>query len=143
MTVRVARIGLALVEVFVALTAIGGGGALLAGLEAERYPLESLAGTPFSSFLMPALLLAIVVGGSAAVAAMATLVVRFGAWRVPGSGAAGVILMGWILGEVLILRPVSWTWIEIVCFGLGIVMLAAALFEGWQRNRLPRQEAQP
>lgn len=55
-------------DAFVALTALGGGVALVAGLEEGRFPLEWLRGTPFTSYTLPGLLLAALVGGSAAVA---------------------------------------------------------------------------
>lgn len=53
---------------FIALTAIGGGIALLTGAEANRIPIEWLEGTPFKDYTIPALLLAIAVGGSSLVA---------------------------------------------------------------------------
>ena len=49
------RIVLVVVDATVGLTAIGGGIALAAGLEGERYPVEWLTGTPFSSYLIPGL----------------------------------------------------------------------------------------
>lgn len=102
MSVGVVRVALFIVDVFVGLTAIGGGIALAAGLEANRFPLEWLRGTPFGSYTVPGLILAVVVGGSAATAAVATLLN-------PQTGAlasmvAGAILVGWIIGEVLLLR---------------------------------------
>ncbi len=42
------RILISLLTGFVALTAIGGGIAMLVGAEAERFPLEWLQGTPFT-----------------------------------------------------------------------------------------------
>ena len=41
-----------------------------AGLEGERYPVEWLTGTPFSSYLIPGLILSVAVGASAAAAAV-------------------------------------------------------------------------
>jgi len=68
------RVALFKVDVFVALTAVGGGIALVAGLEGGRFPPEMLGETPFGSYVVPGLILAAVVGGSAAVAAAATLI---------------------------------------------------------------------
>lgn len=98
------RIALFVVDVLVALTAIGGGIALVAGLEEGRFPVEWLRGTPFGSYVVPGLILAVVVGGSAVVAAAATLIS-------PNAGGlastvAGVV-MGWIAVEVLILKQPS------------------------------------
>lgn len=120
--VRTIRLGLAVVTAFVALTAIGGGLALLTGLEGERYPLENLAGTSFDTYTIPALLLAGVVGGSSAISFVSCLRPRAptGSWVV----AAGAILMGWVVGEVAILHPPHWSWIETLYFALGAVLLA-------------------
>src|SRR5271157_1831394 len=61
--VNAIRIVLVVVDAVVGLTAIGGGIALAAGLEGERYPVEWLTGTPFSSYLIPGLILSVAVGG--------------------------------------------------------------------------------
>lgn len=86
------RVALVTVDAFAAVTAVGGGLALATGLEGDRFPAEWLRGTPFSSYVVPGLILAGVVGGRAAVAAAATL-------RHPRAGGrasllAGVVLMG-------------------------------------------------
>jgi len=49
-------------SVFVAFTAIGGGVTLATGM--DKFPAEWLTGTPFRSYLIPGLILAVVVGGS-------------------------------------------------------------------------------
>jgi hypothetical protein len=59
------RIVVSVLTGFIALTAIGGGGALLVGVEQQRFPLDWLRGTPFKDYTIPAILLAVVVGGSA------------------------------------------------------------------------------
>ena len=111
-------------DAFVAITAITGGLLLAAGLEAGRFPLDWLGGTPFDSYFAPGLILA-VVGGSAAIAAFAVLLR-------PHAGAsasvvAGAIMMGWISGEVLLLNQPSWTWIEAFYFCVGAAMVALGL----------------
>ncbi len=63
--IRVVLIGLDLV---VALSAICGGVALATGLESKRFAPSLLEGTPYHSYRPPGLILAIAVGGSAAVA---------------------------------------------------------------------------
>ena len=79
--VRALRVVLFIVDLFVALTAIGGGIALFTGLESdERIPPEWLDGTPFKSYVIPGLILAVVVGGSAAIATFATYY-SCSAWR--------------------------------------------------------------
>lgn len=126
MWVSEVRSALVVIDAFVALTAIGGGVALAAGLEANRFPLDWLQGTPFHSYLIPGLILAGVVGGSAAVAAVVTL-------RAPRAGGlvsvlAGVILLGQITGELVLLNQPAWSAVEVFYFALGLVMVALGLF---------------
>ena len=136
MKFRTARIGLFTLDGFVALTAIGGGIALMTGLEGDRFPSDMLRGTPFSSYLLPGLILAVSVGGSAGVAAVAIL-------RSPPVGAvasllAGVVMMGWIAGEILLLdQPSEPTGIEAFYFALGLLMAGVGLLV-WQFERKKR-----
>ena len=60
--VRVAHF---VVDAFTAATAVGGGTAWATGLETGRFPAEMLRGTQFGSYVIPGLILAGVVGGSA------------------------------------------------------------------------------
>ena len=86
-------------DVFVALTAVLGGITVAAGV--DKFPAGWLAGTVFSSYLIPGLILSGVVGGSATAAAFATVCERDAGALF--SGVAGVILLGWLVGERLIL----------------------------------------
>jgi uncharacterized membrane protein (UPF0136 family) len=119
------RIITALVASFVALTAIGGGLAILTGL--DRFPPEWLEGTPFGDYTIPALLLSIVVGGSALVAA-ALLFMRRSA-GIAAAMLAGAILMGYIAVEVLILKqtPPGPTPVEIFYFVTGALLIGLGL----------------
>jgi len=132
----VLRAALVALDGFTALTAIGGGIALAAGVEGDRFPVELLAGTPFSSYVAPGLILAVVVGGSAAAATAATLrSLRRGA-RV--STLAGGILMGWIVGEVAILQaPEARSLVEAMYSGIGLLMVGLGIV-GWRLER-PRR----
>jgi hypothetical protein len=124
------RIALVAVDGSAAVTAIGGGIALATGLEGDRFPTEWLRGTPFSSYLVPGLILATVVGGSAAAATVATL-------RRPTTGSrasmlAGLVMVGWIVGEILILtgdgEVVSPT--EVLYLAAGLAMIGLGLAVG-------------
>lgn len=121
--IKMLRAALFMIDLFVALTAIGGGIALVTGLESsERVPLEWLRGTPFQSYVIPGLILAVVVGGSAAIAALAT----YRGLNAGGAASilAGVLLMGFIAVEVAILnQPTRWTGTEVVYFITGLAML--------------------
>ena len=124
------RAALLIVDVLVASTAIGGGIALVSGPETNRFPPEMLRGMAFGSYVVPGLILTVVVGGSAAAAAAATLLS-------PHAGAlvsiwAGVVVMGWIVGEILLLtQPSAPTWTEVFYFALGLVMVVLGLMERW------------
>ncbi|MGZ6387926.1 MAG: hypothetical protein ACXWQZ_01540 [Ktedonobacterales bacterium] len=134
-TASPARTLLFAVDAFTALTAGGGGIALVAGLERDGFPRDLLEGTPFSSYMIPGLILTGAVGGSAIVAALATL-------RRPDAGAiasvaAGAIMMGWITGEVLILnQPSAITWIEVAYFATGLATAGLGLAVGRTQKRL-------
>jgi hypothetical protein len=123
---RVTRGVLIAIDGFVALTAVIGGVALAVGAEATRFPAEWLVGTPFSSYVLPGLILAVIVGGGATLATAATLRRRPGGPR--ASVLAGAITMGWIVGEVLILnQPSAPTSAEVFYFALGLVMATLGL----------------
>src|SRR5262249_44586606 len=61
------------IDGFVVLTAVLGGVAFAVGAEATRFSIEWLVGTPFSSYVLPGLILAVIVGGSASLATAAML----------------------------------------------------------------------
>lgn len=119
---QMVRKALIALDGFVALTAIGGGFALMLGLEGERFPLEMLQDTPFQSYVIPGLLLAALVGGSAAVAVIAML--RKAPTAFALSQLAGILLMGWIVGEIILLPQASEpTVIELFYFITGLLMV--------------------
>ncbi len=125
--IRICGVTLFVASVFVALTAVFGGITLAMGV--DKFPAEWLDGTAFSSYLIPGVILAVVVGGSAVAAAIATL-------RSTNTGAltsilAGAILLGWLVGERLILPraafPPQFQWLENIYIAAGLLMLVPAL----------------
>jgi hypothetical protein len=125
------RMALAGLDGFAAVAAVGGGLALLAGLEGDRFPRAWLTGSPFSDYAVPALILLSVVGGSSFLAAAATL-------RSPSLGprlsiVAGLVMAGWIVGEIAILtgdaEVVSPT--EVLFLTVGLAMAGL----GWRASR--------
>jgi hypothetical protein len=113
------------VDGFVASTAIAGGVALVVGAEALKFPADVLAGTPFRNYVIPGLILAVMVGGSATVGLITkSLSPRTGALA---SSVAGAILMGWILGEVLLLPPSQRSVLEAFYFAVGLAMAGLGL----------------
>ena len=120
--------GLGALQLLIAVNAIGGGVYGLTG--APDVPREWLAGSPFSSYLIPSLVLIVAVGGVHLVAAVRV-------WqRHPHARAlsigAGAILGGWIVVQVAIIGYVSW---------LQPAMGAAALVESALARRVIRSGA--
>lgn len=114
-------------SVFVALTAVLGGITLALGI--DKFPAQWLVGTPFRSYVIPGLILAGIVGGSATIGAVSVA-------RKSDQGAlltmtAGVILLGWLLGERVILPKAAFDpqffWLEAVYIGAGLLMVGPAV----------------
>jgi hypothetical protein len=129
--VKVSGATLFVADAFVALTAVFGGITVAAGV--DKFPASWLAGTVFSSYLVPGLILAVVVGGSATAATLAALRKRDVGTLF--SALAGGILLGWLVGERLILpsaafSPQFW-WLEAVYVGAGVLMVAPAATAWW------------
>ncbi len=120
---------LILVLVVVGINAvIGGVGLMINGLGMNPSQLD---GSPFDSFPIPGLLLAIVVGGATLGAAWAEWARNRHAPMV--SLAAGFIVVGWILGQLAMLGYVSPLQPVILGCGLMIAWLA------WHRTRSDRR----
>jgi hypothetical protein len=143
---KLVRIAIGVPTAFNALSAIWGGTVLLLGtykdgvlLEAGgqgRFPLEWLQNTPFSDYTIPALILSIGVGGSSLIAAVLVLTGR--EEGVLASAVAGLVMAGWIAGEVVLLKQ-RISWIEGLYAGLGLAVagLAAGFWmSGHRRHRL-------
>src|SRR5437016_5454698 len=145
---RTARRALVILDVFAGVAALTGGTMAFTGL-LYRAPLEWLDGTPFSDYTVPGLILGVLVGGSALVAAGATI--RSAAAGAFASVAAGVLMMGWIVGEYILVPAIRFnfadigasiqqvTWQQPLYFLVGLAMAVLALRivpGGWRQ--LPR-----
>jgi hypothetical protein len=109
---------------FVALSAIAGGMALLwAPRGNEVAPIALLSATPFETFVVPGLLLALGVGGTSA--ACFGLVLRRSAFAIDAAMLAGGALSLWIVCEVAILRQFSP--LQLVYGALGLALLAIGI----------------
>jgi hypothetical protein len=95
------RIALAVIEALIGLGAIGGGIAILTGAFDRWFPVAWLAGTPFSDYTIPGLILLIVVGGGMLLAAATQFIQR--QWAVLLSAAMGFVMLGWIACETAII----------------------------------------
>jgi hypothetical protein len=97
---EVIRMALLVITAIIATSAIAGGVALLRGVVfGYKLPLAWLAGTPFSDYTIPGLALAIVVGGSALIAAATIFIHR--EWAVLVSVLAGLVMVGYLLVEIV------------------------------------------
>jgi hypothetical protein len=121
---RALHVILIALSLFLAVSAIPGGIALLAGFNAP--PLEMLAGSVFTSFTIPGLALLLLVGGSAALAA--ALLIRKSSFAVISSIAAGLVVMAFELVEVLAIgSPAGPSRVmQILYFGVGAALVAAS-----------------
>jgi hypothetical protein len=88
----------------VALNAFGGGYYGMAG--APNVPTEWLEGSPFTSYFIPSLILAVVVGGTFLTASI--VVFARAAWRRAAVFAAVVVAIGWLTVQLAIIGYVSW-----------------------------------
>ena len=105
---------------FGALNAFAGGYYGMAG--AEDVPREWLEGSPFEDYFIPSLVLFVVVGGSLLAAAIAV----FAGLRLARAVAivAGVVVVGWLAAETLVIGYVSWMQPATALGALLILLLA-------------------
>lgn len=127
---RNVRIALVVVDLFAAVSAIAGAVGLVVGF--MNIPLSVLRGTPFADFTLPALLLGVVVGGSALAAAAIALfgprtLALFGPWRFDAlaSATAGGIMVGWMTIEVALIGLD--VWLQPAYLAVGLLMIALAV----------------
>ena len=111
-------------DAFNALSAIGGGIAMLVG--ADKFPVEWLRNTPFSDYTIPAFVLAIVVGGSSLIAAVTVFTAR--EVSMLASMVAGLVMAGWVVLEVVTINAPKPSWIEGVYFSLGLAVFGLATY---------------
>lgn len=132
------RITLLLVQAFVALTSVAGGIALVMGaVDAEftsvlNPPGEELADSPFDSYVLPGVVLAVVLGGVhvLAFAMLSRRMPRALFW----SAAAGFATLIWIFVQMIF---IPFSVLQAVYFVLGLVELGfVMLLLGLLRRRV-------
>jgi hypothetical protein len=122
---KILRITLTVLTAFLALTAMLGGLALIANLNAP--PLEQLQGSIFPSFTIPGLALFLLVGGGGLLAAI--LLIRKSLYATLSATTAGFLIMFFEFVEVLVIGSpagVART-LQIFYFGLGTVIVILSL----------------
>lgn len=111
-----------------ALTALAGGAALMVGALVPSAasiltpPVSYLQGTPFSSFLVPGLVLAVVVGGLHTAAFV--LGVRRRPYRLVVAAVAGFGLLIWIFVQMVY---IPFSFLQALYFAFGILELGLTL----------------
>lgn len=124
MNAKIERYMLIGIGVFAAVSALGGGYGV-ASTNGLGMPQVWLRTTPFADYMVPGLILLFVVGGSSLVATV--LALRRHPWQYMAMFAAGAIMSGWIVGEVLLIRQTYW--LQAVYLLVGLAMMGLALFE--------------
>ena len=117
---RATRIGLATLDLLLGATAVLGGLGLLLHWYPPPPP-ELLAGSPFGSYIIPALVLAVVVGGSGLVAAVAVLVRHV--WGAAASAVAGLMILCFEAVQIVV---IGFAWLQAVYVATGLLILALA-----------------
>jgi hypothetical protein len=118
---KLARIGLLIVQAFVAITAFAGGVALILGATSPTLatvlspPTDYLDGSPFASYLVPGVLLAGLLGGVHAVAFF--LLLKRTAWQFVGSAAAAFAMLIWVFVQMVF---IPFSFLQAVYFAIGI-----------------------
>ena len=115
---------LAALAVFGTLSAFVGA-TLAVAANGAGVPLEYLAHSPFSSYIVPGLVLGVVVGGTQLAAAVTLLTNRRSALLL--SAVAGFGMLIWIFVELAIIRQYSWFQTAYFTFGVLELILVLAL----------------
>jgi hypothetical protein len=122
------RVSLLVVNAIAAVSALAGGVAVMAGW--IQFPAEWLSSSSLSwlisDYFVAGAILFVVVGGSAGAAFIGVLVNREAA--VGLSFAAGLVMMGWIVGEVVILA--QFAWLQPAYFVVGAAMVVLSVVFG-------------
>lgn len=127
-TRRVAHTGLLVTEGFVALTAIAGGSALIIGALFPQSatvlnpPADYLTGTPFVSYLLPGVALALVIGGVHTVAFLLELTRN--RWRLFAAATAGFAVLIWIFVQMIY---IPFSFLQAVYFAAGLLEVGLTL----------------
>jgi hypothetical protein len=140
---RTVRIAVIVVDLFAAVSAFAGAIGLVVGF--MNIPPSELNGTSFADFTVPALLLGIVVGGSALFAAAIAMLgprrlTLLEPWKLDAlaSAAAGCIMVGWITIEVALIGLSSW--LQPTYFAVGLLMSGLALLLQRAESRHAEQQ---
>jgi hypothetical protein len=135
------------VQIFVGITSVFGGAALALGgvIDLSGTPLaippDYLEGSPFTSFVVPGLLLALVLGGTHLLAFV--MFARRMRWAMLASAVAGFGMVVWVFVQMVF---IPFSPLQAIYFGLGLVELASTLVQldilhPWAHARVHRDPA--
>ncbi len=122
-------------EVFLGLGALFGGGALILAPDGHLLgmPVKLLAGSPFPSFLVPGIILFSLIGVGPLMAAAITL--RRQALAPLAAVAVGVTLIGWVSVEMVVLAGLgSLAWTLYLVLGASIAAIGVGWWRSYSRN---------
>ncbi len=111
---------------FIAVTAFAGAVGLITG--ALNAPSEWLTHTPFTTYTVPGIMLALFVGGSATLTLLATW--RKWSYAPLATLLSGIVLLAWILGEVGTIQQLSW--LQFLYIILGVLLLSLSYTDSKQ-----------
>lgn len=138
---RIVRDSLLVLQAMVAVTAIAGGAALIVGSLFPELatvlspPTAYLEGSPFSSYLVPGLLLAVIVGGTQVVAFLLELTRND--LRLPAAAVAAIALLIWVFVQMVF---IPFSFLQAIYFAVGIaetglIMLALGILRDPRTSR--------
>ena len=125
-SMKATRIVLGSLLLIISINALGGGWYGMAG--APNVPKEWLAGSPFSDYFVPALILFVFVGIHFFIGAMAVL--RKNRYAVQWAYSCAAVLFTWIVLQVAIIGYVSWLQPAMAVAAVVIFLLAHKLSRG-------------
>lgn len=137
---REAQFMLFATEMFVALTSIACGVGLALGV--IQFPLTFLRGTQFSDYTLPGLVMAVIVGGSALLAAAELL---SGSRAAIGLAAlAGLALLAFEVAEITLIDQNTGSWLPLaVAFQSAYAVLSLTMLGLAVRLLMPERRRQP
>lgn len=138
---RIVRYSLLVLEAMVAVTSIAGGAALIVGSLFPELatilspPTAYLDGSPFSGYLVPGLLLAVIVGGTQVVAFLLELTRNDS--HLPAAAVAAVALLIWVFVQMVF---IPFSFLQAIYFAVGIaetglIMLALGILRDPRMSR--------
>ena len=137
------RTPLLIIQVFVALTAFAGGAALIVGSVNPDFslaivpPPEYLQGSPFDSYVLPGIILALVLGGVHLVAF--SMLLRRHRWAHFAAAAAGFDALIWIFVQMVYIpfSPLQAVYFLAGIAELGFLLLGLGILRPLVSQRIP------